>query len=196
MYLQARQIQPIVIGRTLLKILLRALDLPRKLGRMGALVGLARPECTQQTNPKPPMRTAATIRKAVFATVVLIWGASIFYGARVLMQYETGAGKPGEPPSKWPQASRLQRAAGKFTLVMMAHPDCPCTRAGVKELEQLSVRLAGRLDAFVVFRKPEASRDDVSSSVLWKTVAAIPGVTVWHDAPGDETRRFQSWVSG
>jgi len=163
---------------------------------MGALVGLAQPECAQQKNPQLPMPAAATIRKVVFATVVLIWGVSIFYGARVLMQYETAAGKPGEPPSMWPQASRLQRTAGKFTLVMMAHPDCPCTRANVKELEQLSIRLAGRLDAFVVFRKPEASRDDVSSSVLWKTAAAIPGVTVRHDAAGDETRRFQAWVSG
>jgi hypothetical protein len=142
------------------------------------------------------MPAAGTIRKAVFAAIILIWGASIFYGARVLLQYETGEGKPGQPPSRWPAASSLQRSAGRFTLVMAAHPDCPCTRAGVKELEQLTAGLAGRLDAFVVFRKPEASHEDISSSLLWKTAAAIPGIQVRHDANGEEIERFQAWVSG
>jgi hypothetical protein len=142
------------------------------------------------------MPTAATIRKAIFAAVVLLWSASVFYGARVLLRYETGPGEPGRPPSSWPRNTRLARTTGKFTLVMLAHPDCPCTRAGMKELEQLMARLRGRVNTFVVFRKPEQRQDEAESSALWRTAAAIPGVTVSHDTAGEETRRFGARVSG
>src|SRR5262249_51116753 len=136
------------------------------------------------------MPTPATLRKAIFTAVVLLWGVSVFYGARVLLRYETGAGEPGQPPSSWPRTTRLARSEGRFMLVMLAHPDCPCTRAGMKELEQLMARVGSKMDTFVVFRKPEQRQEEAESSALWKTAAAIPGVTVSHDTAGEETRRF------
>lgn len=114
----------------------------------------------------------------------------------MLLEYETRPGKAAKAPSQWPAGSSIVRPSGKFTLVMLAHPDCPCSRASLAELEQLMARLQERLVAFVVFRKPGAGAEEVQASDLWKTAAAIPGVTVVYDGNGSEIERFGSSVSG
>jgi hypothetical protein len=79
---------------------------------------------------------------------------------------------------------------------MLAHPNCPCTRASVAELDILMARLQGKLNGFVVFSKPEASADEVKISGLWKAAARIPDVFVVYDERGTETERFGGQVSG
>ena len=114
----------------------------------------------------------------------------------MLLEYETRPGNAAQAPSQWPVASGIVRPTGKFTLVMLAHPDCPCSRASLTELEQLMTRLKDKLGAFVVFRKPGAGAEEVQASDLWKRAAVIPGVTVVSDSTGSEIERFGSSVSG
>jgi hypothetical protein len=79
---------------------------------------------------------------------------------------------------------------------MLAHPNCPCTRASLAELEILLAKLQGKLSAFVVFSKPEAGMAEVQRSELWKKAAAMPDVSVVYDGQGVETRKFGGQVSG
>jgi glyoxylase-like metal-dependent hydrolase (beta-lactamase superfamily II) len=79
---------------------------------------------------------------------------------------------------------------------MLAHPNCPCTRASLAELEILTAKLQGRLSAFVLFSRPAATADDVRTSGLWKRAAGIPGVSVQFDEAGLETAQFGGLVSG
>lgn len=128
--------------------------------------------------------------------VVVLWAALTVVGARTLLNYENTPGIPGAPPAQWPRASRLVRFNGKFTLVMLAHPNCPCTRASIAELDILMARAQGKLTAFVVFSKPGASAADMKLSDLWKAAARIPDVAVLDDSCGVETERFGGQVSG
>ncbi len=133
---------------------------------------------------------------AICVGVIVLWAGSICVGGRKLLNYESKPGEPGSPPSQWPAASRIVRPQNKFTLVMLTHPNCPCTRASVTELEILMARLQGKLAAVMVFRKPEASAGEVRESVLWKRAAEIPNVSLLFDADGAETERFGGRVSG
>src|SRR5689334_13049963 len=109
--------------------------------------------------------------RVTFVGGVLLWAGVVLYGARTLLNYEN---TPANAPSRWPSGSRIVRPNFKFTLVMLAHPNCPCTRASLAELDILLAKLHGKLAAFVVFSKPESSATEVTGSDLWKIAAAMP----------------------
>jgi hypothetical protein len=132
----------------------------------------------------------------LLALVGLIWISVIAAGSAALMKYEYGAATPGESPSQWPVHSRIQPPHDKFVLVMVAHPDCPCTRASVAQLEELMARLSGKLVAYVLFSKPEAGEQEVRASELWKKAEKIPGVAVLFDRQAAESAGFGGLVSG
>jgi hypothetical protein len=135
-------------------------------------------------------------RRLLLAVAGIAWGSAILFGARTLWNYESSPGEVGRAPSLWPGRSSIAPSPGRFTLVMLAHPDCPCTRASLAELERIMARVQPRLDVFVLFAKPGASQADVAASGLWTKAAGIPGVTVRYDGSGEETRIFGAAVSG
>lgn len=79
---------------------------------------------------------------------------------------------------------------------MLTHPKCPCSRASIGELAKLLARVDGKLDAHVVMLRPEAFPPGWEKTDLWRSAAAIPGVTVWTDAGGVEAARFGAETSG
>jgi hypothetical protein len=134
--------------------------------------------------------------RVLVASAVVVWAAIVLVGARTLLQYEGTPGIQGTPPSRWPSDSRIVRPKGVFALVMLAHPNCPCTRASLAELEIVMTHLQGRLDAFVLFGKPGGNAAEVRSSGLWKKAASIPGVSTLYDHDAAEAERFGGQVSG
>lgn len=137
-----------------------------------------------------------TLRHAISGILIVLWAGLICFGSRKLLNYESTPGTAAAAPAQWPAASRMVRPHDKFTLVMLTHPNCPCTRASVAELEILMARLPGQLAGFMVFRKPEASAAEVKASDLWKTARRIPNVSPVYDEDGAETERFGGQVSG
>ena len=103
------------------------------------------------------------------------------------------------PPEQWPAQSSIVREPGSPTLVMLAHPRCPCTRASVAELAVLMARI-GRTGppprAHVLFVNPRSVDAGWDKTTLWQAAAAIPGVTVHPDAGGAEAALFRAVTSG
>lgn len=126
-----------------------------------------------------------------------LWLVAVVGGsaALVIYSYTPGAGEASAPAS-WPAASTIVRDADRPTLVMFAHPKCPCTRASIGELATLMTHQQGRLDARVIFFQPDEASADWSQTDLWRSAAAIPGVTVTVDRDGREARRFHGTTSG
>jgi len=110
--------------------------------------------------------------------------------------YSETPGPAGVPPERWPAESHIALAVQLPTLILFAHPQCPCTTATMGELELLMARAQGRLSAQVWFLKPENTPDNWTNTGLWRTAAAIPGVSVHVDRDGREARRFQAETSG
>ena len=151
--------------------------------------------CLNPFKPLPPLQTK-TQKLLLTAIAGIAWLAAIGVGARTLLSYENAPGKAGSPPKEWPAESRIPRTNERATLVMLAHPHCPCTRASIGELANLMARVQGRAAAYVLFLKPSGSPDGWEKSDLWQSAAAIPGVTVLFDADGAEARRFHIETSG
>lgn len=124
------------------------------------------------------------------------WALVTALGVGVLWSYENAPGASATPPSSWPVDSGISPATDRATLVMLAHPHCPCTRASVGELARLMAQAQGRVTAYVLFLKPAGSADDWEKSDLWQSAARIPDVTVVPDDNGLEARRFHAMTSG
>ena len=126
----------------------------------------------------------------------IAWGASIVWGLKVLWAYKTTPGVAGEAPSRWPHDSRIPHDRESATLVMLAHPRCPCTQASMDELALIMARLQGRLHAYVLFYQPADKPDRWIETSLWRSAIAIPGVSAWRDRGGIEAARFGAETSG
>jgi hypothetical protein len=118
------------------------------------------------------------------------------FGLRALANYESAPGRVGSVPSNWPRESKIERAHTGETLVMLAHPHCPCTRASVGELAQIMARVQGKVRAYVLFLKPKNSDANWEDTDLRRSAAEIPGVSVLIDIDGVEARRFGAETSG
>ena len=128
----------------------------------------------------------------------LLWSIAIATGWVTLLRYdyESRPEESGPVPARWPTGSRIERDHDCATLVMLAHPRCPCTRASIGELALLMAHCQGRLRAHVLFFRPVGASDVGAKTDLWWSAAAIPGVTVAHDDGGAEARRFHVATSG
>lgn len=137
-------------------------------------------------------------RKNIVVTTLFgaTWVVVLALGGRTLFQYETTPGRVGLLSSKWPGVSVVPRQTDKPTLLMLAHPHCPCTRASIGELAQIMAHAVGKVNAYVLFVKPTGAGADWDDTDLRRSAAAIPGVAVVTDENGTEATRFGAETSG
>jgi hypothetical protein len=137
-------------------------------------------------------QTKYTLATSVFA---IVWIVAVATGLRAFLIYDSNPGSIGAVPKTWP-GSRIERSSNGATLVMLAHPHCPCTRASIGELAHIMARLQGKLIAYVLFVTPSQSGPDWEDTDLRRSAARIPGVKVITDMDGIEARRFGAETSG
>jgi hypothetical protein len=143
------------------------------------------------------MSLVAGIRKnAIIAVAVAVWIPAVGYGVNTLWRYSTTAGHPAEPPSEWPRFAPIERAAGRSTLLIFAHPKCPCTQATLGELGIIVAHGRERVNAFVFFYRPSAEPGEWAKTDLWQAATAIPGVRAFEDRDGAVARSFGVFTSG
>jgi hypothetical protein len=142
------------------------------------------------------MSAPASISRARWLALVAIWTAAAGAGMTALAAYKGRPGPVGSEPAQWPANSGIQRTPGLPTLVMFAHPMCPCTEASLAELARLMRRVDGKLSAHVLFIRPAGTPESWARSANWKLAAHIPGVSVAADPDSAEALRFGSGTSG
>lgn len=129
-------------------------------------------------------------------TLVPCWVVSVACGMGLLIHYENRPGDKGHLQSRWPTESQLVRASDRDTLLVFAHPKCPCTRATLDELAWVMTRYQDRFQATVVFLQPEGESLAWSRSDIWETAVQIPGVDAVADIDGREAQNFGMQTSG
>lgn len=125
-----------------------------------------------------------------------IWLLLVVAGSARLWQYKQTAAAEPASPERWPEASRLPQSSSRPTLLLFAHPHCPCTRASIEELAQLLAHAQGRFSTHVVFFRPQGSKLSWAHGRLWDAAAAIPGVSIHEDEDGREAQIFHGATSG
>ncbi|MCA9021412.1 MAG: hypothetical protein KDA74_14785 [Planctomycetaceae bacterium] len=130
------------------------------------------------------------------SALTMLWFGAVVYGMFVLWQYQSTPGAESLTDADWPHESHMTCNAMRPTLLMFAHPRCPCTAASLSELARIMALGPERVDARIVFFKSSAFQDGWEKTDLWKTAAAIPGVTVLSDLDGTTARLFKATTSG
>ncbi len=132
--------------------------------------------------------------RAGIALATLLWLAGIGWGFTTLARHEMTPGAKATAGADWPAGTSLARSPGGPTLVLFAHPRCPCMKATLEELDRLVARTGGAARVSVHFFSPRGA--DWSDTDVTRRAACIPGVSVLADPDGVEARRFGALTSG
>jgi hypothetical protein len=137
------------------------------------------------------------VSQRFLAGALAVWVAALTGGFFALWRYKAAAAEPAAGVSPlWPAGSSLRPAADRPTLVLFAHPRCPCTHASVTELAHLVERTNGSLAVRIAVVRPAGTAADWDDTELVARAAAIPGATVSPDDEGVEAARFGARASG
>jgi hypothetical protein len=142
------------------------------------------------------MTTAIKVENAFIVAALCLWIVGVVFGLRTLFIYAATPGASGNPPEKWPPATIIDAPRNLPVLLMIGHPQCPCTRASLSELAKIMSGRQAKVRAYVLFLKPRDFPDVWTKSDLWNTAAGIPGVTVLRDFEGQEASKFNVSTSG
>lgn len=123
------------------------------------------------------------------------WLGACLLGGWLLLAYGAAPGRAADAPPAWPDAE-LPRAPGRSSLVLFAHPHCPCTRASLDNLAWVLTRSGGRVDARVLVYAPRGMPAGWERGPLWRQAEGIPGARVAADRDGAWARAFGARTSG
>ncbi len=119
-------------------------------------------------------------------------------GLGVLAAYETRPVLDVDACATWPEDTTLaiECEDAAWTLLVFAHPRCPCTRATFEELERALVHRPDDLAVYVVFYRPEGESDRWIETGLARRARTWGDVSIVSDPDGVEARRFGAPASG
>lgn len=117
-------------------------------------------------------------------------------GTGVLWSYAQSEGELGEPSQTWPLPSVEPPVPDGATLVLFAHPRCPCTSASMTAVERLMARFPEGLGVVVVFFEPEGADEAWRDSALWRRAESLRGAAVVADRGGRWTAAAGAMTSG
>jgi hypothetical protein len=146
---------------------------------------------TTSTTMRSPRRT-----RGWFAAAAALWVGAIAVGFAATWVYSLFTGTPAAAPRGWPSDCAIERREPLPTLLVFAHPHCPCTRATINELERIATRCACRVQIVATFLELPELGDEWTRSDLWRRAASIPGVEVRADRGGAIARSFGVETSG
>src|SRR3954452_15618698 len=104
----------------------------------------------------PADKPIMAVRKTAIMCMLAVWAAVVGAGARELLRYGNTPGEPGSPPAGWPVTAPVALARTRFTMLLFAHPQCPCSRASIGELSGIIAGNRGRVEATVLFFSPSS----------------------------------------
>ena len=133
---------------------------------------------------------------AVFALAATLWVVTVAAAVRSIRAFESTPGRAAAAPARWPSSSAIARQPGTWTLVMMVHPHCSCSRASVSELEAIVEKAPRNVRTYVLAYRPHEFGEAWSHSDVWTAANRIPRVRVLTDIDAREAKRFGAFTSG
>jgi hypothetical protein len=134
--------------------------------------------------------------RILWICLVTTWVGCVGIGFAALIKYSSTPGPQAKLPSQWPALFPFRPQKQGITLVLSLHPQCPCSRATVGELERLMTMQASGVRAFLLMVKPVDAPDNWEITDLWNQTRHIPGVVVMLDRNGAYSNLFGAKTSG
>jgi hypothetical protein len=141
-------------------------------------------------------RETGWVSRKLSPTAFVLWTIVLAFGLFQMEKYERTPGKSASASVRWHTPSRLSLASDRFTLLLFAHPHCPCTRASLIVLADVLRRTPYPVRAFVIFAKPKGTVLHWERTDLYRLACRLSHVTVLTDENAQEAQRFGARTSG
>jgi len=138
-------------------------------------------------------------RRGISALLVLagiLWAGTVGAMYRAVRRFETTPGHAATAHDSWPQASRLDRPAGAWTLVTLIHPHCSCSRATIEELQAIMEKAPPSVRSFVLVYRPSDFPAGWEKTEVVAAAHRLPRSQVLLDVDAREARLFGGFTSG
>ena len=137
-----------------------------------------------------------TVLIAAFVLAGALWVVTIGAAVRSIRRFESTPGRAADAPQRWPASTLIAPQPGTWTLVMLIHPHCSCSRASVSELAAVVENGPRNLRAYVLTYRPHEFPPQWEHTDVWTAAQRLPRVRVLTDIDGKEARRFGGYTSG
>lgn len=136
------------------------------------------------------------LKTFIGVTVSCIWLLAVGASGLYLIKYENTAGPQSRTQEAFPKLKDVQLDPHRCTLLLFAHPKCPCTRASINQLNRVLAHCSSNVVTHVFFLKPGTVDSDWVQTDLWRNAASIPGVQTHVDPDGAIAAQFGADTSG
>lgn len=142
------------------------------------------------------MTRSAILQRIGLVVASVVWAGCVMSGSFVMLTYANTPGDEGQPPVHWPDSTTIHRDFDTFTMLLFAHPHCPCTDATFEQLLRVLTRAKLPVNTHTVFTIPEGTEPGWVEGPLLERARATTPLTVHFDRDAVETRRFAVATSG
>jgi hypothetical protein len=130
------------------------------------------------------------------AVAAVLWAATVAASYRAIRRFESTPGLAAIASKSWPMRSTVPRERGQWTLVMLVHPHCSCSRASVKELEAVLEKAPHSVRSYVLVYRPHEFPAGWERSDVTAAAGRLHRTRVLIDEDGREARLFGGFTSG
>ena len=132
----------------------------------------------------------------VLTVAALVWGGTVAAAYRAVRLFETTPGVDAAAPPRWPAGSAIRRADGEWSLVMLVHPRCSCSRASVQELQAVLEKSPAGVQPHIVVYRPSEFPAGWEKTEVVEAASRLRRARVTIDVDGREAARFGGFTSG
>lgn len=132
----------------------------------------------------------------LLAASSIVWILLVIAGLVILWRYSLTAGPASDHPGHWPPSASTPIPADHPVMVLFLHPQCPCSRATIRQLARIQSKTQDRIEYRIFFLQPDGFSSDWVETDLWRSASEIPGAKLFHDRNGSEARLFGARTSG
>jgi hypothetical protein len=126
----------------------------------------------------------------------IVWAATVAAAYQAIRRFESTPGPAAIAPVSWPVRSNVPRAEGTWTLVMLVHPHCSCSRASVKELEAVLEKAPRSVRTHVLVFRPREFQAGWERTDVYESATRLRRARVLIDEDGREAALFGGFTSG
>ncbi|HEV7486089.1 MAG TPA: RedB protein [Thermoanaerobaculia bacterium] len=126
----------------------------------------------------------------------LIWAGTVGAMYQAVRRFETTPGRGAAVRTMWPARSRIVPGRNRWTLVMLIHPHCSCTRASLQELERIIEMSGPALQTYVLVYRPADFNSGWEKTETFEAAKHLQRARVIVDPDGREARLFGGFTSG
>jgi hypothetical protein len=136
------------------------------------------------------------ILTAALAVAGLVWAATVAAAYQAIRRFESTPGRAAIARASWPSRSHLRRVDGAWTLVMLVHPHCSCSRASIAELAAVLDQSPRTMQPYVLVYRPHEFPKGWERTDVYDAATRLHRAHVLIDVDGVEANVFGGFTSG